>query len=451
MVKKIDTAIVKLWGDIVGAVAWLDDREYAVFEYDQDFLKKGLDVAPITMSLNDARRGDGKFAFSSLNKETYLGLPGMLADVLPDKFGNSIIDAWLARNGRDSSGFSPVERLCYTGQRGMGALEFLPTVIEKYDDSVAVEIAELVKLAQEVMHERKALNVQLGDTVDGPDHGNDKDKADAILDILRVGTSAGGARPKAVIAMNDKGNVISGQTDVPKGYDYWLLKFDGVTDLELGEPKEYGRIEYAYYLMAKEAGIVMTQCKLLEENGRAHFMTKRFDRVNRKGQQVKQHMQTLCGIAHYDFNMAGAYSYEQAFEVMRKLRLSKAEATQQYRRMLFNIIARNQDDHTKNISFLMDTDGKWKLSPAYDVTYSHNPAGKWTNQHQMSVNGKRDHFIREELIHTGKSLSLSRPDEILNEVLTAVDKWMGFAKEAGVTKSISAEIRKHQRTTLLAS
>lgn len=439
MVKKIDTAIVKLWGEVVGAVAWLDDREYAIFEYDKDFLKKGLDVSPITMSLSDARRGDGKFTFSSLNKETYLGLPGMLADVLPDKFGNSIIDAWLARNGRDSSGFSPVERLCYTGKRGMGALEFLPTVIEKYDDSVALEIAELVKLAQEVMHERKALDVQFGDA----DHEN----ADAILDILRVGTSAGGARPKAVIAMNDKGNVVSGQTDVPKGYDYWLLKFDGVTDLELGEPKEYGRIEYAYYLMAKEAGIDMTECKLLEENGRAHFMTKRFDRVNGH----KQHMQTLCGIAHYDFNMAGAYSYEQAFEVMRKLRLSKAEATQQYRRMLFNIIARNQDDHTKNISFLMDTDGKWKLSPAYDVTYSHNPAGKWTNQHQMSVDGKRDHFTREELIHTGKSISISRPDEILNEVLTAVDKWMGFAKEAGITKSISSEIKKHQRTTLLSS
>lgn len=436
MVKKIDTAIVKLWGDVVGAVAWLDDREHAIFEYDQDFLKKGLDVSPITMSLNDARRGDGKFAFSALNKETYLGLPGMLADVLPDKFGNSIIDSWLARNGRDSASFSPVERLCYTGKRGMGALEFLPTVIGKYDDSVAVEIAELVKLAQDVMHERKALDVQLGHT--------DTDNADAILDILRVGTSAGGARPKAVIAMNDKGNVISGQTDVPKGYDYWLLKFDGVTDLELGEPKEYGRIEYAYYLMAKEAGIEMTECKLLEENGRAHFMTKRFDRVSGH----KKHMQTLCGIAHYDFNMAGAYSYEQAFEVMRKIRLSKAEATQQYRRMLFNIIARNQDDHTKNISFLMDKDGKWKLSPAYDVTYSHNPAGKWTNQHQMSVNGKRDHFTREELITTGKSISISRPDEIFDEVLAAVEKWMGFAKEAGVTKSIGSEIKKHQRLSI---
>ncbi len=436
MVKKIDTAIVKLWGETVGAVSWLDDRGLGIFEYDKNFLKKGLDVSPVMMSLHDARTGDGKFSFSSLNKDTFLGLPGMLADVLPDKFGNSLIDAWLARNGRDSSDFSPVERLCYTGKRGMGALEFSPTVKEKYDQSASVEISELVKLVQEIMNERKALNVQLGDS----DHEN----TDAILDILRVGTSAGGARPKAVIAMNDKGEVISGQADIPKGYDYWLLKFDGVTDLELGEPKEYGRIEYAYYLMAKDAGIDMTQCKLLEENGRAHFMTKRFDRVNGN----KQHLQSLCGMAHYDFNMAGAYSYEQAFEIMRQLRLSKAEASKQYRRMLFNIIARNQDDHTKNISFLMGPNGKWKLSPAYDVMYSHNPAGKWTNQHQMSVNGKRDHFTKKELIKTGKSISLSRPEEILDEVMTAVDKWQEFANKAGVNKNISLDIKKQHRTKL---
>ena len=436
MVKKIDTAIVKLWGDIIGAVSWLEDREYGIFEYNKDFLKKGLDVSPVMMSLNDARTGDGKFSFSSLNKDTFLGLPGMLADVLPDKFGNSIIDAWLARNGRDSSGFNPVERLCYTGKRGMGALEFAPAIIEKYDESVSVEISGLVKLAQEVMNERKGLNVELG----GTDHEN----SDAIFDILRVGTSAGGARPKAVIAMNDKGKVISGQADIPKGYNYWLLKFDGVTDLELGEPGGYGRIEYAYYLMAKDAGINMKQCKLLEENGRAHFLTKRFDRVNGN----KQHMQSLCGMAHYDFNMAGAYSYEQAFEVMRKLRLSKAEATEQYRRMLFNIVARNQDDHTKNISFLMSANGKWKLSPAYDVTYSHNPAGKWTNQHQMSVNGKRDHFTKEELIYTGKSISISRPEEIINEVITAVNKWTDFANQAGVNKNISLDIQKQHRTKI---
>ncbi len=436
MVSKIDTAIVKLWGNTVGAVSWIDDHAYGIFEFDKNFLKKGLDISPIKMSLENARNGDGKFSFPSLNSETYLGLPGMLADALPDKFGNSIIDAWLARNGRDTASFGPVERLCYTGKRGMGALEFSPTVVEKYDDLVSVEISELVELAQEIMAARKGLDVQIG--------GSEGENAEAIWDILRVGTSAGGARPKAVIAMNDKGKVMSGQADVPNGYAYWLLKFDGVTDLELGEPGDYGRIEYAYYLMAKAAGIEMTQCKLLEENGRAHFMTKRFDRINGE----KQHMQSLCGIAHYDFNMAGAYSYEQAFEVMRRLRLSKAEAAEQYRRMLFNIVARNQDDHTKNIAFLMDSNGKWKLSPAYDVTYSHNPAGKWTSQHQMSVNGKRNHFTKEELISTGQSISISRPEEIINDVITAVNKWPEFAKQAGIKAKTISEIGKQHRTKL---
>jgi len=436
MVDKIDTAMVSLWGDTVGAVSWLEDRGYGIFEYDRDFLNKGLDVAPIHMSLNTARRSDAKFSFASLNKETFLGLPGMLADALPDKFGNSIIDAWLARNGRDRSGFSPVERLCYTGKRGMGALEFSPAMVQKYDDAVSVEIAELVTLAQDIMVERNRLEVELSDSED--------ENADAILDILRVGTSAGGARPKAVIAMDHTGKVMSGQADVPEGFDYWLLKFDGVTDLELGEPGGFGRIEYAYYLMAKDAGINMTPCKLLEENGRAHFMTKRFDRIKGK----KQHMQSLCGVAHYDFNMAGAYSYEQAFEIMRQLRLSKAEATEQYRRMLFNIIARNQDDHTKNISFLMDTNGKWKLTPAYDVTYSHNPAGKWTNQHQMSVNDKRDHFTRDELILTGESLSLSRAEDIIDDVIAVVKQWPEYAKQIGVKKEVSLEISKQHRTGL---
>lgn len=440
MVKKVDTAIVRLWGDVVGAVSWLDDRAFGIFEYDQNFVKKGLDVSPIHMSLEAARKGDARFSFPSLNKDTFLGLPGMLADALPDKFGNSIIDAWLSRHGRENTSFSPVERLCYTGKRGMGALEFSPTVKGKYDTPVSIEIAELVELAQQLMQERKALDVHLGET--------ERENADAILDILRVGTSAGGARPKAVIAMNDKGDVMSGQAAVPKDYEYWLLKFDGVTDLELGEPlgegRSFGRIEYAYYLMAKAAGINMTECRLLEENGRAHFMTKRFDRIN--GQ--KQHMQTLCGIAHYDFNMAGAYSYEQAFEVMRKLRLSKADATEQYRRMVFNIVGRNLDDHTKNISFLMGRDGDWKLSPAYDVIYSHNPAGKWTNQHQMSVNGKRDHITKQDLIAVGESISLSKPEDIINDVLAAVEDWPEYAKDASINQKIVLDIRKHHRTDL---
>ncbi|KAF0192803.1 MAG: hypothetical protein FD165_573 [Gammaproteobacteria bacterium] len=433
MVKKVDTAIVKLWGDTVGAVSWLADRGYGIFEYAPDFLRKGLDVSPIHMSLDDARKGDGKFSFPALNKATFLGLPGMLADALPDKFGNSIIDAWLARNGRDSASFSPLERLCYTGKRGMGALEFEPAMMGKYDASVPVEIAELVGLAQAIIGERSALGVRLGDT--------GQDNAEAILDILRVGASAGGARPKAVIAMDNKGNVMSGQAEAPAGYDYWILKFDGVTDIELGEPGEYGRIEYAYYRMAKAAGINMTECRLLEENGRAHFMTRRFDRVN----NTRRHVQSLCGIAHYDFNRAGAYSYEQTFAVMRKLRLSKADAAEQYRRMVFNIMARDLDDHTKNISFLMGPDGKWQLSPAYDVVYAHNPAGLWTNQHQMSAAGKRDNFTREDLVAIGESISLSRPEEIINDVAGAVEKWPEFAKSAGITAKAIREITKNHR------
>ncbi len=375
MVEKLHSAMVRMWGQDVGAVSWLADRGYAVFEYEPHFLQQRLDISPLHMGLEAARSGGGLFAFPGLNRETYLGLPGLLADSLPDKFGNSIIAAWLARNGRDPADFSPVERLCFTGRRGMGAMEFAPPVHRQFDRPVPVAVAELVDQAQRIMTQRMRLDASLGTS--------DKQNAEAILDILRVGTSAGGARPKAVIAINGEGKVISGQGDVPEGYDYWVLKFDGVDDLELGEPKGYGRIEYAYYLMAREAGIDMTPCRLLEENGRAHFLTRRFDRHRGR----RHHMQSLCGLAHYDFNRPGRYSYEQAFAVMRRLRLSHADAVQQYRRMLFNVIARNQDDHTKNIAFLMDRQGGWKLSPAYDVIYAHNPAGRWTNQHQMTING----------------------------------------------------------------
>jgi len=433
MVKRVDTALVRLWGEVVGAVSWLADRGHGVFEYDRAFLKKNLDISPIHMGLDDARQGDGIYAFPALNVETFLGLPGLLADALPDKFGNRIIDAWLARQGRDAAGFSPVERLCYTGKRAMGALEFSPAIIDKHERSVPVEIAELVDLAQQIMTQRDALDARLD--------RSDKENADAVMDILRVGTSAGGARPKAVIALDARGNVMSGQARAPKGYDYWILKFDGVTDLELGEPKDYGRIEYAYHLMAKAAGIDMTECRLLEENGRAHFMTRRFDRVDGE----KLHLQSLCGIAHYDFNAAGAYSYEQAFAVMRRLRLSKAEAVQQYRRMLFNVMARNLDDHTKNIAFLMGPDGKWKLSPAYDVIYSHNPAGQWTNQHQMSLNGKRDDFTRADLLAVAESIGLPKPDVVIGEIRHAVERWPEFAGQAGVGTRTVKEIAGNHR------
>lgn len=437
MVERLDTAVIKLWGTQVGAVSWLRDRAYAVFEYDPAFLQKGLDISPIHMSLEQAKNSDRMFSFPGLNKTTYLGLPGLLADALPDKFGNSIIDAWLARNGRDPESFSPVERLCYTGKRAMGALEFFPPVNRKLEQTVPVEIAELVDLAQKIMSRRLSLNVDIG--------SNEKENAEAIMDILRVGTSAGGARPKAVIAMNSKGHIISGQGDVPEDYQYWLLKFDGVHDLELGIPKGYGRIEYAYCRMAEAAGIEMAECRLLEENGRAHFLTRRFDRDNQK----KIHMQSLCGLAHFDFNMAGACSYEQAFTIMRRLRLSKAEAVQQYRRMVFNVLARNQDDHTKNIAFMMYQDGRWRLSPAFDMIYSHNPAGKWTHQHQMTINGKQDHFVLSDLITVGESISIPKSVEMIKEVAEAVGRWPEFAQSAGIPGKEIDEIGRNHRLDIL--
>jgi serine/threonine-protein kinase HipA len=415
----------------VGAIAWQAERGFAAFEFASGFLKSGLDIAPLWMPLSDAT--GQVFQFPTLNRDTFWGLPGLLADALPDKFGNAIIDAWLARNGRSAASFNPVERLCYMGTRGMGALDFAPPINNRVEHAVPVEVGDLIALAQDVMAHRRALDAQIGNA--------DKENAEALLDILRVGTSAGGARPKAVIAMNGEGHIMSGQSEAPKGYDYWILKFDGVSDLELGEPKDYGRIEYAYHLMARAAGIDMTECRLLEENGRAHFLTKRFDR--QAGDKV--HMQSLCGVAHYDFNMAGAYGYEQAFEVMRRLRLTKAEALQQYRRMLFNVVARNQDDHTKNIAFLMGRDGKWRLSPAFDVIYSHNPKGKWTNQHQMTINGKRDNFTRADLLAVGESISLARPADILEEVVSAVERWPEFAHQAGISEAKTREIAGNHR------
>ena len=431
MVERIETATVKLWGERAGAVSWHPDG-YGVFEYDPGFLQHGLDLSPIHMSIHG---GDTLFAFPGLSRETYKGLPGLLADSLPDKFGNAIIDAWLARQGRTPGDFSPIERLCYTGNRGMGALEFHPAVDGRFQESAPVEIAELVQLAQSVTHRQENLSSHFGDA---------GDNADALGDILRVGTSAGGARAKAVIAMNGEGDVRSGQVPAPAGYDYWLLKFDGVDDIELGKSQGFGRIEYAYYLMAQAAGIDMMASRLLEENGRAHFMTRRFDRLGGE----KLHMLSLCGMAHLDFNQAGAHAYEQIFAVMRELRLPKSEAIQQYRRLVFNVLARNQDDHTKNVAFLMDRQGNWSLSPAFDLTYAHNPGGQWTNRHQMSINGKRDHFELGDLVAVGESISIKKPKDLIAEVADAVERWPDFAAEAGVDPGFVQMIAGNHRKLL---
>lgn len=418
----VDVAEVWLWGQRVGAVA-LDDLGIGVFEYDSDFLKLGLDIAPIMMPLEQTRRGHVLYSFPALNGETFKNLPGLLADSLPDKFGQAIVNAWLARQGRSPDDFSVIERLCYTGSRAMGALEFKPA-IQHLDEPVGVEIGEMITLIQDVMIHRVALETKL--TSD--EQGNQQ----ALLDILRIGTSAGGARAKAVIAFNEEtGEVLSGQADAPAGFEHWILKFDGVSDIEFGQTSEFGRIEYAYYNMARAAGINMTGSRLLEENGRAHFMTRRFDRVAGK----KLHMQSLCALQHYDFNLAGAYGYEQALMTMRKLKLSRKEQLQQYRRMVFNIIARNQDDHTKNIACLMNRQGEWSLSPAFDMTHSYKPGEGWTQTHQMSVNGKRDHFTMQDLITVAETNDLKKAPEVIRDVMEAVENWPAFANEAGVSQN----------------
>ena len=420
MLNRVDIAYVRIWGMLVGAVLWDPDKEFATFEFDRKFLGKGLDLSPLKMPITGARRSTARFEFHTLPRRTFKGLPGLLADALPDIFGNSIIDSWLARSGRTPDSFSPVERLCYTGKRAMGALEFSPVINEALETSVPVEISELINLAQMVTDERSKLKTHFEDNI----------SSEALLDIIRVGTSAGGNRPKAVIALNDRTKEVrSGQVEAPEGFDYWVLKFDGVKDRSLGDPAGYGRIEYAYSRMAVSSGINMTECRLLQENGRAHFMTRRFDRVGKAG---KLHLQSLCAIAHFDFNTPGAYSYEQAFQTIRELRLPYHDTEQLYRRMVFNVVARNQDDHTKNISFLMDENGKWRLSPAYDVIYSYNPEGVWTRKHQMSINGKRDNFLKDDLIQAGKEMGIKSCEKIINEIVEVVSNWSHFAKDVGI-------------------
>ena len=423
-------AEVRLWGRRIGAVSMDDGQEVAAFQYDPEFAGSGIEIAPLMMPL-----GNRVHEFPALGRESFHGLPGLLADSLPDKFGNALIDAWLATQGRTPGSFGALERLCYTGSRGMGALEYLPVVGPRPRRAVKVRLDAMVDLASEVLSHRGDL---LG-------HFHDGGKAKALADILRVGTSAGGARAKAVIAWNEKTNEVrSGQIGAGDGFDYWLLKFDGVTgnrDKEQDDPRGYGVVEYAYHLMARAAGISMSECRLMEEGGRRHFMTRRFDRLS-GGEKL--HMQSLAALAHLDFNRAGAHSYEQAFLVIRKLGLPAASVEEQFRRMSFNIVARNQDDHVKNIAFLMDRDGRWELSPAFDLIYSFNPAGAWTATHQMTMNGKREGFTREDFAACAKAAGMKRGRSgvILDEVIAVVKEWPRFAAQAGLRESTLRKIEK---------
>lgn len=409
----VTLANINIWGRKAATVLWNDNTQSAVFEYDSDFTLSGLELSPLQMPLQRRHA----YTFASLSHDTFMGLPGLLADALPDAYGKALLDRWLASVGRTFA--NPVERLCYQGKRSMGALEFEPAQDSFLEQGNSIEIDSLVQVAREALDGKRQLNVNLN-----------ADRKEALLNIIKVGTSAGGQRAKAVIAYNQEtGEVRSGQMKAPEGFTQWLLKLDGVTNQELGDPKHYGRIEYAYYLMALRAGIEMMPSRLVEENGRAHFMTRRFDRTDNN---QKLHMQTLCGLAHFDYKLLRAYSYEQAFQVMRQLHLPYSQALEMFRRMVFNVVSRNQDDHTKNISFLMTPDGKWQLSPAYDVTWAYNPTGEWTSQHQMSINGKWTDITRSDLMIVASSMHINRPDEIIEQVQDAVAAWPEAARKAEI-------------------
>ncbi|HRH11856.1 MAG TPA: type II toxin-antitoxin system HipA family toxin [Bacteroidia bacterium] len=428
----MNTAQIKLWGENVGAVSWDDRSRTGAFEFEPDFLKTNWDISPIMMSLAEARRrgrGNAIFEFRNLNRDTFYGLPGLLSDVLPDRYGTILINAWLASIGREPGSMNPVERLCYIGNRGMGALEFGPYTETKKERAVDIDIKSLVEMAQQILNQRKKFSTNIKQNV-----------KKGIEEIIRVGSSAGGARAKAIIAYNERtGKVKSGQVDAPSGFEHWLIKFDGVTNKQLGDPGGYGRIELAYYHMALQCGIDISESRLLEENGRAHFMTKRFDR---KGAKEKLHVQTLCGMQHYDFSMVGAYAYEQVFQTLRTLKLPASASEQLYRRMVFNVIARNQDDHTKNISFLMDRTGRWQLAPAYDVTYAYDPGNQWTKQHNLSINNKTTGISRADLLKLAKEMNVKQAKAIIEQVKDSISKWPEFAAQAGVTKKQSKAIQK---------
>ncbi len=425
----VDVAKVNMFGVPVGTFQWDERYGVARFEYDSRFVGRGLEPAPLMMPVREGR----VYSFAGLDRETFKGLPGMLADSLPDTYGRALFDRWLMLTGRTSS--NSVEALCFLGKRCMGALEFEPAVDIPYNPDAKYEIDSLVNVANEALAEKSSFGVNLND-----------DKKAAIAEILRLGTSAGGQRAKAIIAYNKKtGEVRSGQVEVPAGFDYFLIKLDGVSAMAgFKETGNYGRLEYSFYELAKACGISMSECSLIEENGRAHFLTKRFDREEGK----KLHMQTLCGIAHYDYRIHRAYSYEQAFAVMRALRLPYSAATEMFRRMVFNVVVRNQDDHTKNISFLMNDDGRWQLSPAYDMCYAYNPHGGWTATHQMSINGKYDGITRDDLVAFAHQNNIKDAISTIDQICETSSRWPQLAKECGVPSSMIDAIQKNMLMNL---
>src|ERR1039458_10251112 len=418
--KPVDVIEVIIWGKRIGATSADPTLGCYVFEYEPSWKRRDIELAPLTVPLSDRRQ---TFTFPTLPKPTYFGLPSMLADALPDDFGNALIDAWMATKGIEKSAVTILDRLAYMGKRGMGALEFRPARGSHNESSVPIEMKELVEEARRLVQGTFSV---------------DREAKAALANIIKVGTSAGGARAKAVIAWNPKTDEVrSGQFDAAPGFEHWLLKFDGVgKDKELGTGEGYGRIEYAYSLMAKAAGITMSSCRLLEENGRAHFMTKRFDRDVTRGQTRKHHVQTLCAMNHLDFRQRGTHAYAQLFLTIARLNLGDEAVSQAFRRMAFNVMARNCDDHTKNLAFRLKQGRSWELAPAYDVTHAFNPKGEWTYQHLMSVNGKFQGITRDDLLADADRFSVRKPLEILAEVRAALENWREFTLNAGLETSL---------------
>ncbi len=431
-------AAVMLWGTRIGAVSIDPGARSATFQYDPAFARSGVQVAPVRMPLREQ-----PYRFPGLPQDAFSGLPGLLADSLPDRWGTALVNAWLASQGRAESSFDVVQRLCYVGTRGAGALEFEPAHEPAFSGGVDLQVDALVRLASEVLAERAEFVAELSENPD----------EEAMKAILAIGSSAGGARPKAFIAFNDlTGQVRSGQVQVEAGFRQWLIKFDGVArsgDHGLADPQGWGAVEYAYAKMAREAGIEMTECRLLDENGRRHFMTRRFDRPEDGG---KLHMQTVGALEHVSYNEPGTYSYEQVLLLIRRLGLGTPVAEQQFRRMVFNIVARNQDDHVKNIAFLMDREGAWSLAPAYDVVWAWKPGNPWLDSHQMSVNGKRDRFTVADLraVADVAGLTRGRSKTILAEVHDVVAGWRGVADEVGVDEQMAEQIARSHQLTLPA-
>lgn len=423
----INVAEVRIWGTKVGAVITDENSQFVYFQYDNDFIDRDIELSPIYMQLSNE-----VYQFKTLPLESFKGLPGLLSDSLPDRYGEKIINIWLEKQGRAKESFSIVERLCYIGSRGMGALEFYPAKHKELNEIEDIDVSNLVELSNQILNEKESVIAK-----------SDND----LEDIIKVGTSAGGARAKAIIAFNEDTNTIkSGQINAGEGYTYWILKLDGVNQQE---ETSFTRREYAYYLMALDAKINMSESRLLEKDGYYHFMTKRFDRViNSRGKFEKLHMQTLAALAHIDYNDPGAISYEYvATNIMYKLGLKLSENKQFFRRMVFNVMSRNQDDHVKNISFLMNKQGEWSLSPAYDITYSYNPSGKWTARHQMTVNTKRDNILLEDLLESAEVMKIKEKDakEIIQDVRNAISKWESFAKKSFLENKEINQIRNQFR------